>query len=1830
MFLWKFRNYMKKLIFKLTSSLLVITFTVTQVQPSYALSAWLANDQAPMRGTKNDIAQNLEPGAIGNGRPLLELIKGNLPEKLEIKDTPYIPETIGKIRESLLIAIELHLRNRSKIPSSHISRANATLTNLIDFYNNLSKKLYLFESDTMSEENYLLGFNYEGTVGLEIHLVNLLYEISPGRLAQYIYHENIPEHYNDNDDPAKIDRESHRIAYKEIQTPIFGHQEVLDLGLNLRDYITGPDEEEIFESDDPRSSTAEDLENRYEYLKKGTLDTSLGVQEHQTPPEHEGLPYIITDTFIEYVSKVTSSPRIIKSLQLLQQGDPQAAQRLLDIEFQHERTFASDSMERVEIKNIMVILTLAGLYKNAKRVALILQGRNIHGRIPKGAYYLEIAETQEKMGQFEAAKQTLSEIDVPLYQTKVNHYLARIRTKEERISKTRYKSNLSNLTEQAIRSLLNRYPYISKEDVKHYLNLFPRDVFIKALEEHKCMRMMPFSLEVTLHKEDFTAAETRWAELTELEMDDFNRRTWFKKEVEQEWFQERINTIREKGEELKKLLHPVISKKIGSDNYSLAIYGTFLFREKPQCNDMDIIVINHDPNSSLQIFGSQEIEVPGLSKLFPWMARDYLDLNVVPIDTLKNSESETSMSMLATLSGSLFIVGKYPIKVYLDSSFSETYYPSYLRLAQVLMMWSRQSWNLVSDPKAFVFLKMKARAMEVARILRKVVKDTKIELNPVDLKSLMSDETFEPGEYETIDEYFLRISQKIGNFVDLIDGDIKRSVRALMDEITTEASENEVSVAHITPAFEQTCGISKYSMALHNALEQTDGITVDHVSIYEEESTQDPDSFTRKLRKAVETGTDVIHIHFADGLLRRDNSEGFIEFTEEHAEILSRAKTVIATVYELGPRMLSANRLPQNILQDSSHPQRTAMMEQLRTEIKRLLSVCDGLLVHSFEQKRYIAEDTEFRDIVSKKGTIIEVMNHGIPEPDEGYKDGYGSEYDELREETRKELGIKGDQAVMIQFGFVRSNKYGFDILEVLKKHNKLVWLLAGGPRQPSHTSYQEELMAKAKAVGVGDRVIITGSLEDNEISKMYSAADFAVIPYKTGSGSYVLSTSLGHGLPVVASALPFVYELRRRYGPVVYRALDDADFEKQVEYLTRNPEERDNLSNTTEEAQELDSWSQIAIRTKNLYEKALSNDATDNRAGAYISDEKSITGRSGSAQSEIKSIDKINAQLIKARQVRDFHAHSNCSDGLFSPEELVEYAEKEGVAQLSLTDHDTIAGLERAQKTSKRLGIDFLPGVELSSKFGEKTIHILGYGFDVEKALGDSSFMANMEMVKRAYEEWIWTTCEKSQKSPIVVTTPDGKKHEVFVTKEEVNEFPGTKPSAFHMGLVLSRKLKAISNELDIPPRHLFYIFFRRLEPDRALESYAPEILKQYTPLLEKYKIKNPPEGYWRTEGASTQLQTTKEAIRGIIRIGGIPVLAHPGEQKLTEEEIAQIVQMGIKGIELHSYKHTQENIEYYNMIAKKYGLFVTSGTDFHDPHHRAKVQLGKNRAGQVLSKGISLKDFKDMGAAVHYAETSQKSSEETEALTTKGPIAGRGNLSNNEIKTILKTAEIDLKNGDNTFSPINLHMRAENYKETLMKILRENPDKIFAFAIDSDLGKDQDSQIMEIYTAFDELDKMFPNLRLVRRSGSNAKRNLQTELQEMIDNEDLKPQNIFMVVTQNNLEAKRFEKLEGTSWITAIDNSTSVVNAEGSYMPIFEAATISMLASINADREAIKRVYDSMALDPETHKEITLETIEEMIKNRTVLIYPRIERIPLNDLKLLYERVRNVYIAA
>ena len=89
-----------------------------------------------------------------------------------------------------------------------------------------------------------------------------------------------------------------------------------------------------------------------------------------------------------------------------------------------------------------------------------------------------------------------------------------------------------------------------------------------------------------------------------------------------------------------------------------------------------------------------------------------------------------------------------------------------------------------------------------------------------------------------------------------------------------------------------------------------------------------------------------------------------------------------------------------------------------------------------------------------------------------------------------------------------------------------------------------------------------------------------------------------------------------------------------------------------------------------------------------------------------------------------DLHMHSTASDGTLPVDDLMRLAASVGLKTLALTDHDTTAALDRAQEVGQALGLEIIPGIELSAEFAGKEVHVLGYFLEYQ----DPTFQQNLE----------------------------------------------------------------------------------------------------------------------------------------------------------------------------------------------------------------------------------------------------------------------------------------------------------------------------------------------------------------------------------------------------------------------------------------------------------------------------------------------------------------------
>ena len=261
-----------------------------------------------------------------------------------------------------------------------------------------------------------------------------------------------------------------------------------------------------------------------------------------------------------------------------------------------------------------------------------------------------------------------------------------------------------------------------------------------------------------------------------------------------------------------------------------------------------------------------------------------------------------------------------------------------------------------------------------------------------------------------------------------------------------------------------------------------------------------------------------------------------------------------------------------------------------------------------------------------------------------------------------------------------------------------------------------------------------------------------------------------------------------------------------------------------------------------------------------------------------------------------DLHTHSNCSDGDLSPEDLVEYAFSKKISVLALTDHDTISGLDRAEKACKEKEIEFVKGIELGIEWPSGEFHLLGYGLsDISESLQEL-----ITTLQKNREERNLRILEKLK--DININTSLEELYEIFNTKNICRP---------HIADFLVQKKKVKNRQ-------------------KAFDLY----LAKGRPIYEK-KV-----------GMNLDV-----AIQAIKDSGGIPVLAHPLSLYVSWGKIEGVLQdlyeRGICGLEAwHSGVRLSE-AKRLEELARKLGFFVTAGSDFHGEKVRADRKIGHTAGG-------------------------------------------------------------------------------------------------------------------------------------------------------------------------------------------------------------------------------------------------------------------------------------------
>ncbi len=251
-----------------------------------------------------------------------------------------------------------------------------------------------------------------------------------------------------------------------------------------------------------------------------------------------------------------------------------------------------------------------------------------------------------------------------------------------------------------------------------------------------------------------------------------------------------------------------------------------------------------------------------------------------------------------------------------------------------------------------------------------------------------------------------------------------------------------------------------------------------------------------------------------------------------------------------------------------------------------------------------------------------------------------------------------------------------------------------------------------------------------------------------------------------------------------------------------------------------------------------------------------------------------------------DLHVHSTASDGTLTPPEILEMAVQLGLRAIAITDHDTLSGSVAALAGGIPPALHFLTGIEISAAAPpgfqlSGSIHILGYGIDPE----DASLVALLDVLQAS----------RQNRNPQIIARLGALG--IKINNDELADMVGDAiPGRPHIAQLMVKHGMAASIEDAF---------------DRFLGKNKPAY-------VEKYRV------------------PMVEAIEAINHAGGIAVLAHPYINGITdpsafEDFLTALQSIGLQGIEAFYPSHPQAATSAYCRLARKHGLLMTGGTDFH-----------------------------------------------------------------------------------------------------------------------------------------------------------------------------------------------------------------------------------------------------------------------------------------------------------
>lgn len=263
--------------------------------------------------------------------------------------------------------------------------------------------------------------------------------------------------------------------------------------------------------------------------------------------------------------------------------------------------------------------------------------------------------------------------------------------------------------------------------------------------------------------------------------------------------------------------------------------------------------------------------------------------------------------------------------------------------------------------------------------------------------------------------------------------------------------------------------------------------------------------------------------------------------------------------------------------------------------------------------------------------------------------------------------------------------------------------------------------------------------------------------------------------------------------------------------------------------------------------------------------------------------------------KIVDLHTHTTESDGSFTPEELMAEASRTGLSAIAITDHDSISGIKKAAPFAEQYQIELIPGVELSTDYNGKEVHVVGLYIDIEnelflkkiKEFRDNRDNRNAIMVENLQKEGFAITMEA-----LKAENPD-----CVITRANIARF------LYEHGMIPSIQT--------------------------AFEKYIGDHCKCY---VNRFKI------------------TPMDGVRLIKEAGGTAILAHPLLYHMSDAVLQKLIDemkdAGLDGIEAIYSTYTPAEERQMKELAKKNQLLISGGSDFHGttkPNLNLAVGYGK-----------------------------------------------------------------------------------------------------------------------------------------------------------------------------------------------------------------------------------------------------------------------------------------------